>query len=95
MLNRQKTQSTTTSLNGPDIISLTGQSSPSREAHALLDQVIRVRAYELFCARGDAPASALEDWLQAEREYRGVDGGQLQRARTRAGRARTNGARAR
>ena len=95
MLNRQNTQSATTSVNGPDIISFTGQSSPSREAHALLDQVIRVRAYELFCARGDEAGSALEDWLQAEREYRGVDRGQLQRARTSAGRARTNGVRAR
>jgi Protein of unknown function (DUF2934) len=34
---------------------------PSRE-------VIERRAYELYLARGGANGSALEDWLQAERE---------------------------
>jgi len=26
------------------------------------------RAFEVYCARGGQPGSALEDWLQAERE---------------------------
>lgn len=29
---------------------------------------IRVRAYEVYLGRGDAPGDALSDWLQAERE---------------------------
>jgi hypothetical protein len=33
------------------------------------DDVAR-RAYELFCARGCAHGSDLDDWLQAEREVR-------------------------
>jgi Protein of unknown function (DUF2934) len=38
-----------------------GNVSPDEEA-------IRCRAYELYLARGDQPGSALDDWLQAERE---------------------------
>jgi hypothetical protein len=29
---------------------------------------IRVRAYEIYLARGAQPGCELEDWLQAERE---------------------------
>ncbi len=36
---------------------------PSREA-------IERRAYELYLARGGSNGSALEDWLEAERELR-------------------------
>ncbi len=32
---------------------------------------VRVRAYQIFLARGAAPGRDLEDWLQAERELRG------------------------
>jgi hypothetical protein len=32
------------------------------------EEAIRCRAYELYLARGDQPGSALDDWLQAERE---------------------------
>jgi hypothetical protein len=32
---------------------------------------IRIRAYELFLARGAQPGGELEDWLQAERELTG------------------------
>jgi hypothetical protein len=32
------------------------------------EKAIRFRAYELYLARGDQPGSALDDWLQAERE---------------------------
>lgn len=31
---------------------------------------IERRAYELYLLRGGAPGSALEDWLQAERDLR-------------------------
>jgi hypothetical protein len=31
---------------------------------------IRIRAYEIYIARGDAPGDALSDWLAAERELR-------------------------
>jgi len=33
-----------------------------------LELLIRRRAYDLYLARGDRPGTALEDWLQAERE---------------------------
>ncbi|HKG94433.1 MAG TPA: DUF2934 domain-containing protein [Gemmatimonadaceae bacterium] len=35
------------------------------------EEQIRTRAYELYLARGNAPGGEVEDWLQAEREYRG------------------------
>jgi Protein of unknown function (DUF2934) len=44
-----------------------------QSARELLDQIIRVRAFELFLLRGDTHGSATEDWLQAEREYIGED----------------------
>lgn len=31
---------------------------------------VRQRAYELYLFRGEKPGSALEDWLEAERELR-------------------------
>jgi hypothetical protein len=46
-----------------------------RTARELLEQIIRARAYEHYRARGDAPGSALEDWLRAEREVVGDDNG--------------------
>ena len=33
------------------------------------DEQIRVRAYELYVARGGAPGHEIDDWLQAEREF--------------------------
>jgi hypothetical protein len=35
---------------------------------AVSEDEIRLRAYELYCARGDAGGDALGDWLAAERE---------------------------
>jgi hypothetical protein len=35
-----------------------------------LEDEIRRRAYELYVQRGNAPGSAAEDWLTAEREVR-------------------------
>ena len=35
-----------------------------------VEDVIRVRAYELFAQRGYADGYALEDWLRAESEVR-------------------------
>lgn len=32
------------------------------------EALIRERAHELFLQRGDAPGTAMDDWLQAERE---------------------------
>ncbi len=32
---------------------------------------IRLRAYEIYLARGERPGFELDDWLQAEREIRG------------------------
>ncbi len=36
------------------------------------DDEVRVRAYQIFLARGAVPGRDLEDWLQAERELRGA-----------------------
>ena len=33
-------------------------------------EAIAQRAFEVYCARGGAPGSELEDWLQAERELK-------------------------
>jgi hypothetical protein len=41
------------------------------QSHLELEQRIRERAYEIFLARGSAPGSDLEDWLQAEHEIVG------------------------
>jgi Protein of unknown function (DUF2934) len=35
-----------------------------------LEERIRRRAYELYVQRGGQPGSALDDWLQAEKEIR-------------------------
>ena len=35
-----------------------------------LADAVRIRAYEIYLARGDRPGSAEEDWLQAERELK-------------------------
>jgi hypothetical protein len=37
------------------------EGSPTREEIAL-------RAYQIYCERGDTPGTDVEDWLQAERE---------------------------
>jgi len=37
--------------------------------HALPDDQIRMRAYELYVERGKQPSDGLRDWLEAEREY--------------------------
>jgi Protein of unknown function (DUF2934) len=35
------------------------------------DEKIRLRAYEIYLERGQAPGLELDDWLQAERELQG------------------------
>jgi hypothetical protein len=35
-----------------------------------LEEQVRLRAYELYLARGTAPGHEIEDWLQAERDLR-------------------------
>ena len=37
--------------------------------HSSMQDQIRMRAYELYLARGNEPSDALADWLRAEREY--------------------------
>ena len=39
------------------------------------EEEIRLRAYEIYLARGAAPGRELDDWLQAEREL--TDANQL------------------
>jgi hypothetical protein len=42
---------------------------PMVEAEPTIEQ-IRQRAYELYRSRGDRTGTALQDWLEAERELR-------------------------
>lgn len=42
----------------------------SRQHAAPTPEQIRVRAYEIFLARGAAPGREVEDWLQAENSLR-------------------------
>ena len=39
-----------------------------RSRRPVTEDQIRLRAYEIFLARGAAPGQDLEDWLRAERE---------------------------
>lgn len=48
-----------------------GTSSPSEVASPTIEQ-IRMRAYELFLARGGAHGDDLSDWLEAERQLQQV-----------------------
>jgi Protein of unknown function (DUF2934) len=47
----------------------------AQESEALMDssreEAIRLRAYEIYLARGDEQGRDIEDWLQAERELSG------------------------
>jgi hypothetical protein len=42
-------------------------------AHAVAAADVAQRAYDLYLARGRADGHDVEDWLQAERELRGVN----------------------
>jgi hypothetical protein len=62
----------------------------AQPAHGSDIERIRERAYELYRARGDAPGSETEDWLQAEREQSGgagstSDGGPAEQPEASAG----------
>jgi hypothetical protein len=37
---------------------------------ARVSELVRARAYQLFELRGGRPGHALDDWLQAEQEFR-------------------------
>jgi hypothetical protein len=39
--------------------------------NAASSEEIRLRAYQIYLARGERPGFELDDWLQAERELRG------------------------
>jgi hypothetical protein len=47
--------------------------SPAEQEQDILgdEEQIRARAYELYLERGGGPSDEMEDWLRAEREYRG------------------------
>lgn len=45
----------------------TAQQPRAREPTA---DEIRIRAYEIYCARGGEPGRELDDWLEAERQLR-------------------------
>jgi hypothetical protein len=44
------------------------QQNQSRHIPTDLEEQIRLRAYQLYQARGEVPGYEIEDWLQAEAE---------------------------
>jgi hypothetical protein len=46
------------------------QESVIEEKPQPTEDQIRMRAYEIYCARNGAPGSELDDWLQAENELK-------------------------
>ena len=49
-----------------------GQAMKTEFLTAMMDfqQEIRLRAYEIYCGRVSASATALDDWLKAEKEIK-------------------------
>jgi hypothetical protein len=47
------------------------EAQPSSDGSSRADEEIRMRAYELYCERGEQAGDEMTDWLQAEREYYG------------------------
>jgi hypothetical protein len=71
MAKAEKTQSINDSQRSTGVAMLADAPPTEESGHALLEEQIRMRAYELFLERGSEPNDDLGDWLQAEREYRG------------------------
>ena len=57
-------------LSGAQGTQLADRSANEQDGHDSTADRIRMRAYELYLERGTDPDDALEDWLQAEREFR-------------------------
>ncbi|HJR66058.1 MAG TPA: DUF2934 domain-containing protein [Gemmatimonadaceae bacterium] len=54
---------------GNDVIR--GDAAPEQEENLDADEAIRARAYELYLQRGEGSSGDdVNDWLEAEREYR-------------------------
>lgn len=54
---------------GEDVVR--GDAPPPEDENLDADEAIRARAYELYLQRGEgAPSDDVNDWLEAEREYR-------------------------
>jgi len=56
----------------PNIESSSEESESSGLKAPPTDEEIGQRAYEIYEARGGADGQALDDWIQAERELRGI-----------------------
>lgn len=69
---RQSTRSTAKAPAGRK----TAAKTPRRRSQAAMKEIphdlIRRRAYEIYCARGGFHGRDVDDWLQAERELRGT-----------------------
>ena len=50
-----------------------GRKSNSAEAQLDIEEQIRQRAYEIYEQRGSGDGNDIEDWLAAEREFRGTE----------------------
>ena len=52
-------------------LSTIGRTAAETNAEALSEEQIRIRAYELYEARGRGDGHDVEDWLEAEAEITG------------------------
>ena len=70
MTNPEKQPSASSSLRQADGASLLHESPARRNERVPVDDLIRMRAYELYRERDGKTGDELGDWLRAEREYR-------------------------
>jgi hypothetical protein len=72
MKSREKEVHLDRSLSGAQTTQLADRDRPPEgdEGQVSTTDRIRMRAFELWLERGTGPDNALEDWLQAEREFR-------------------------
>ena len=58
----------TTALTKPNTVNENKIEKNQQPRHPVTLEEIRVRAFQKYCARNGCPGTALEDWLQAEKE---------------------------
>ena len=67
-MSKQRNERSSTDAGDHRTTELADASPVAREEPLAIDELIRMRAYELYLTRGDAPSDSLNDWLRAERE---------------------------
>lgn len=65
-----RTRASASDVERPTTVEANADATPAPADDSSTEEAIRVRAYELYLARGGEPGRELEDWLTAERECR-------------------------